>query len=549
MFKRRKTSAHDHAGTLEALEPRKLLAAEGGDLPFTYFYPEGYAHDGINEFVPITNPGSEEVRFELHARYETGERDQVLAEGVIPAGTRGGVTVNRGAQERLVRADTPYALVLRTSGPVGATMSHYDFGTAVGEAFTTVASQEWTFGEGYKDSNWTRDFVVFYNTSDDDADITLTAYTADGQQITMTQRIGGQRRGGWSLDDDSRIPAGVFGMRLVASRPIVAALSHYEIVTGRGFGAIGTADGGALAGVITAIDFDDNNRSGGDDGGGGGDDDGGDDNSGPGGGGDDDGGDDNSGPGGGGSGGGGDDGGGGSGDDDGTPDQGPGDFGGGTNNPFPPNAFITILNTNDEAATVTLTFIPEDDDVIFTNPSRTLTVPARSRGGISVRDLGFPIDDEFGVVYRSDIKVTATAAVYEGRDGLGMQAVDVAATEWQFGEGFMNRLRAGRSVTEDVYLFNPTGQSFNVTIEFFFSDGTSFTVVEDLDPLELDDEDLHVLPELLAAGETLFYGIRVSSPVPIVATFEHWDDDLGGGFATPGTPGGTVLPLSDVLII
>lgn len=219
-----------HVGTgavLEALESRRLLS---GDLPFTYYYPEGYTHDQISEFVPITNTGDTEVTYELHARYETGERDQLLSSGTIAPGTRGGVTINRAGSpaERLARPDTPYALVLKTSGPVGATMSHYDFGTAVGEAFTSETSTEWTFAEGYKDPERTRDFLVYYNPTDEEVIVAVVAYLADGSAVPLFATLGPQRRGGWNINDEAQIPPGAYSLQVIASQPIVAALTPNE---------------------------------------------------------------------------------------------------------------------------------------------------------------------------------------------------------------------------------------------------------------------------------------------------------------------------------
>ncbi|MGE3106977.1 MAG: hypothetical protein AB7G11_13655 [Phycisphaerales bacterium] len=489
-----------------ACESRRLLA---GDLMHELVYPEGYAHSGISEFVPITNTGDDSVEYELHARYEVGERDQLLAAGTIPGHTRGGVTINRAGDpaSMLVRPDTPYALVLRTSRPVAATMSHYDFGTAIGESFTDDRSTDWTFAEGFKDDSWTRDFVILYNPNNQDVTVTLTAYTGNGGQISLTRTVGAQRRSGWNLNNEGAIPAGVFGVRVHASAPIIAALSHYEIVTGRGFGALGTTGGGATAGVVTTIEFDDHDE------------------------------DHHRRGGGGGSGGG---------NDDGTPDQGPGDFpGGGTS--FPANSYLTVLNTGAAAATVRFTFITHEDEAPLANNTRTIVVPAGSRGGLSIRDLGFGLDDEFGAVYQSDVPVTVTAAVYQGRDALGAEAATVAATQWGFGEGYMSRLRAGFEVTEDIYLFNPTGENVSVTIQFQFSNGQVVTVTKSLSRLELEDVKVHATPEILAMGEDVFYGVRVVATGTIVATMEHWDRSLGGGFATLGVPAGTVVPVSSVL--
>jgi len=477
--RRRSCASQKCDNLMEALEPRRLLNA---DLPFTYYYPEGYVHDGISEFVPITNTGDTEVRYELHARYEVGERDQLLAEGVIAPGTRGGVTINRAGSpsERLARPDTPYALVLRTSGPVGATMSHYDFGTAVGESFTEQTSIEWTFPGSLKDPARTRDFLVFYNPTDERVAVAVVVYTDDGQQIPMFTTLDPQRRGGWNINDEARIPNGVYALQVVASRPIVAALSHYELDAGRGFGAVGVPDGGGTAGFLGGVEFDAGNR-------------------------------------------------------------------GLADSVAPAGSVISILNTGQtEDAAVTLTFIPnsaQGDAGVF---ERTLTVPVRGRATLSVGEVGLPQGVEYGVIYRSSTPVSVSLIVNEGADGTGMSAVNAAATEWNFGEGFMSPPRAGAAVTEDLYLFNPGARETEATVEFFFSDGSRFRVTRTLASQELENVNIHDIPEVAQRGADAFYGIRVRADLPIVATFEHWDNDLGGGFSTPGSARGEVVPITTV---
>ncbi|MCZ7633400.1 MAG: hypothetical protein M5U20_07945 [Phycisphaerales bacterium] len=498
--------------SFDSLETRRLMSGSDDGLGFEAYFPEGYSHAGISEFVPLTNPHDRDVRYELHARYEVGERDQLISKGVLPARSRGGVTISLAGRPdlMLVRPDTPYALVLKAEDALGATISHYDFGTAIGESFSTTPSTRWTFGEGYRDHNWTRDFVLFYNPNGTSTQVTTRVFGAGGETVTLELTLDGQRRGGWNFDTQPGLPDGVFAVEVVATAPIVASQSHYEIVTERGFGALGTADGGALAGFIPAIEFEDHGPRVSpdgpeDDNGGHGNDDGDDTN------------DDN----------------GGHGNDDGDD--------------WPANAFLTVLNTSDENATVTFTFLWRDDVAAPTPREERIVIPANSRGGLSIRELGVPFDEEFGVLYLSDVPVTVTAVVYQAGDAMGIPAATVAATTWDFGEGYMSRSRAGKAVTDDVYVFNPTGASVTVTIEFFFSDGRSVVVPKRLDPLELEDVKVHAEKSVLDLGEDLFYGVRVSAPRVVVAGFEHWDRDLGGGFATIGIPGGEIMPLLDAL--
>jgi len=466
---------------LESLERRVLMdaSAAGGDLPFVAYYPEGYAHDGINEFVPITNNSDEEVRFELHARYETGERDQLVASGVIAPHSRGGVTLNAAdrPEERLVRKDVPYALELRASAPVGATMSHYDFGTAIGESFTTTTDIEWTFAEGYKDPENTRDFLVFYNPGERDAHVAVVIYSADGRAFPLVSTVGAGRRGGWNINEEASIPFGGFTVQVVSSEPIVAAMSRYDLRGGRGAGFIGTPGGGATAGVLPSVTFDADNR-------------------------------------------------------------------GETDPELDAQSYIGLLNTDQvHTANVTLRFLPLNGEPEV--PDMTVAVPPQVRGGVSIRDLNLP-PGQYGIAYRSDIPITATSSVYQGRDGTGMESIIDASTRWEFGEGFMSPARAGKTVTENLNLYNPGGEAVDVTVDFSFSDGTVHTLTRRLEARAAATVAIHEIPEVAALGYDSFYGIRVSADEPIAASFEHWDDDLGGGFATPGTPTGEIRPISEI---
>ena len=108
-------SAEDMFSPLEA---RCLLSGAGEAAGFTAYFPEGYAHNGISEFVPMTNPNDQDVAYTLTAHYETGKRDQIIASGTIAAHSRGGVTVSLAGRPELmlVRPDTPYALETIRSG-------------------------------------------------------------------------------------------------------------------------------------------------------------------------------------------------------------------------------------------------------------------------------------------------------------------------------------------------------------------------------------------------------------------------------------------------
>ncbi|MFG0284440.1 MAG: S8 family serine peptidase [Phycisphaerales bacterium JB039] len=227
--------------------------ADLAQLPYRLYYPEGYANDRSSTFVPITNPTSSDARVIIIARYETGDRDEVLFDGVIEANSRSpdALTITTpemyAAGTLLVRPDTPYALEIRSDVPVLATMSHFDFGVSTGEAFSSATSDTWTFAD-VQVGGGASDFIVFLNTSDATQKVLTTLLPADGgSPITLTAIVEPHRRAGWNLNREN-LPAGNYGVVVTAQEPFVAAASSFT--PDGGFGVTGTPGLGASSGVI-----------------------------------------------------------------------------------------------------------------------------------------------------------------------------------------------------------------------------------------------------------------------------------------------------------
>jgi hypothetical protein len=278
------TDTTGHAGAIAAadleatpgeryyVEIMGLGAATGGytlrvdAAPETHvlYYPEGYAAGSISEFASIANPNDYAVSYTVKLYYEIGELEQTIASGVIGAGARGGVTLSdrfAGGALGAVRPDTPYAIVIESDGPLGATLSHYDFGIATGEAFTGVVSDAWSFSEGHRLPGEAFDFLVYYNPNPTDVIVELTAYADGRTPVTVRQTVGAHRRFGFNFNETEKLPLGEFGF-VVTSRAadpadahvgIVAALSHFDTSAGAGFGLLGDAGGGSRAGIVTSL--------------------------------------------------------------------------------------------------------------------------------------------------------------------------------------------------------------------------------------------------------------------------------------------------------
>jgi hypothetical protein len=155
--------------------------------------------------------------------------------------------------------DTPYALEIRSSAPVAATMSHFDFGSSTGEAFSGTTSEVWSFasvsiGQG------SSDFVTFQNTTGSTTKVSLFLFPLTGQggssqPVELVYTLEGFRRGGWNLNAElangqlaGKLQPGRYGVSIIATEPIVAAMSSFNAAGGSA--SLGEANLGATQGAI-----------------------------------------------------------------------------------------------------------------------------------------------------------------------------------------------------------------------------------------------------------------------------------------------------------
>ena len=233
---------------------------------FFLYYPEGFVNNDISEYVSLSNPSpSQAVSYTIRLFYEDSSiAPFTLVENeVIQPGSRGGVTIaERGTFVFPgVQQDQPYSIVVESTGPLGATLSHYDFEGAIGEAFTPVTSEQWAFGRLERSPGRVESFLVFFNPNDHDVVVTLSANTG-GSEVQIQQTVSASSRGGWEISSLNQLPVGIFGATLTSepadssittSDGIVAALSHYDLVNGEAFGVLGDPTGGSAFNVVPSF--------------------------------------------------------------------------------------------------------------------------------------------------------------------------------------------------------------------------------------------------------------------------------------------------------
>lgn len=243
---------------------------------FKYYYPEGFAGSTINEFLPIGNPNSVTASYQVIVRAETAQtqppanptgpdpdfwyRDKVIKVGTIGASRRGGITISQfsNAAANLVQQGVPYSIEVWSTNRLAVNISHYDFGTATGESFTTDPATSWALTNVQKGGS-IRDFIVWENTSDTDAPITVTFYFANQAPIVLTDIRTTQafRRGGLSVNDLPQLPDGAFSAVVSSTQPIVAALTHFD-PSGDGVGSstLGVSGEGQNVAILPLANLD-----------------------------------------------------------------------------------------------------------------------------------------------------------------------------------------------------------------------------------------------------------------------------------------------------
>jgi cyclophilin family peptidyl-prolyl cis-trans isomerase len=470
---------------------------------YTYrvFYPEGFAGSTINEFLPLGNPNSSAVSYQVIVRSEGRDprpsgntdfwyRDKVVGTGSIAGNRRGGLTVStftNPSGNLVPRQGMPYGYEVWATGPIDAMISHYDFGSSTIEAFTGAPATTWTMPEVRKRAG-TSDFLVWQNTTDQAATVTLRFYKADGSApIEMTMTTEAFRRNGLNINTTDALASGAtYAVQITSDQPIVAAVTQYKTTGADRGGAtmLGVPGSAQTRGVLPVAN-------------------------------------------------------------NGATDSGTGDR-------------LSFLNTGSTAAFVTIVARFDDGSPDFTITSAPTLIPAGARASFQLPDADALRNKSYSLIYTSgSAPVYASVVHIEHGDVASNAFAYTAATVHDFAEGFMDSARAGHDVFETLAFYNP-GSFFgnnqgaaSVTVRFLFTDG--FVLTQDV-ALAADGRsqlDLHTFQPLLAqnANGRFYYSLQVVSDVPIVAMMRHYDLTLGdlqpsGGDSTIGTQRGTVTTLA-----
>jgi hypothetical protein len=468
------------------------------------YFPEGFASDTIFEFIPIVNPNPFPLAYTVRLKYESGVTESV-ASRAIGANTRDGVTISNGTGQSdipFLRKNVPYSLVIEwtvpsvnplnnqpidpaTIQPLGATFSHYDFGSSVGDAFTDVVSPTWTFPRVERNPGGALNFILVYNPHDFSITVDLRGFLSNGTAVAGPSRVieGGRRGGFWVGGDDfAAFGSGIFSAQLfaratdTANQPafegVVSSITAYR--TGGGndaaFAALGDATGGSTTGALTNL----------------------------------------------------------------TAGQGV-------------VSEFTIFNPGLQPTSVTLlgTYVRTG----IASFGRTVQVPAQRAITITGAELGLNPGQPVGVRYTSNSPVSVLSYQEQRGDADGANPRATAGTRFLFGDAFINVPTAGQLFFETLFFYNPTNAINNVEIKLLFFNRPSqptATINISIPANGFQEVRLHERPEILNIGGPVWYALDISSLRPFQVNMEHYDLFLGGGWAAAGVPFGIQTPLADI---
>ncbi|MCC6661083.1 MAG: peptidylprolyl isomerase [Phycisphaerales bacterium] len=228
------------------------------------YYAEGFRNANIVERVDVVNSDTGRNNYyQVIVRYETGERDKVIATGLLtPLQRRTIKIVDNAGGFNLVRSGVGYAIEVRSTRVLAASLNHRDFGVTLGESFISTVNQPvnglkfWNFAAGVKGPG-ERDFILWDNITDQTVTVYLTLYPQSQPAKEFSFQVERYRRGGVSINTLAGVPNNrVFSVRLASTGPIVAAMSRYEIngltSTTNGSTELGIPLGGRSEGYLAA---------------------------------------------------------------------------------------------------------------------------------------------------------------------------------------------------------------------------------------------------------------------------------------------------------
>jgi len=206
---------------------------------------------------------------------------------------------------------------------------------------------------------------------------------------------------------------------------------------------------------------------------------------------------------------------------------------------------FSIFNSSNTTATINIVGSYLEDSGL-PDLIRQVTVGAGQRLRLTGTDLAFATNEPIGLRIESNVNVAITSIERQRGDADATAAFTEAGTSFYFGDAFMNPLRAGNLYTETLSFYNTSDQDTDVTITFYFADGSADRVrmetiaAEDFLLLRLEN----IAQVIQSRPQLNYYAMRIDATAGVVVAMTHYDSFLGGGWGTGGAPLGLTTSIA-----
>ncbi len=461
------------------------LRVDGPALTTRTYYPEGFANANIREYISLANPNDEAVSYSITVYYaDVSLGSAVVASGTLAAGARGGATLSFGADidndgnadyAPGIIANEAFAVVVESTLRLGASLSHYDANLARSGAI----------GEAFTDLTANRWDFPDVTRSPGVVEDFLVWYNPNSFDVTLTITA---YTGSGSTVVLSPITLGANkrgGLEIHNTAALPLGTFAVEILSA----PVDSANNGANIGIVASLSrYDLVNRFA-------------------------------------------------------FGYLGVRDGGSTTNiitaltNGTDVSSEFSIFNSSSTTATIDIVGSYLEDSGL-PDLIRQVTVGAGQRLRLTGTDLAFATNEPIGLRIESNVNVAITSIERQRGDADATAAFTEAGTSFYFGDAFMNPLRAGNLYAETLSFYNTSDMDTDVTITFFFADGSADRVrmetiaAEDFLLLRLEN----IAQVIQNRPQLNYYAMRIDATAGVVVAMTHYDSFLGGGWGTGGAP-------------
>lgn len=227
------------------------------------YFPDGFRNGTATATIDLVNPDTTPgagAQYIIIARFATGRRDQVIAEGFLFAGAHISIPIYKGGDPTVnrVRGGAGFGYEVRFTRQVAASVTTTDFGASFSQSFfhthelEDTELQSWSFSNGQKGSGLAS-YLTFLNISDEDSTITATFYPEAGSPYTISKNVRPFRRVGLDASQLPLVPDGLYSVRITSTRPIVSGLTQYRFFPARASSQVGQVNGFSTEGVLPGV--------------------------------------------------------------------------------------------------------------------------------------------------------------------------------------------------------------------------------------------------------------------------------------------------------